>query len=198
MEQAEINHLRFSEYMKLTPRTLSNIYNVHDLEVEKMEEFAFAKLLDLVHMQIGVVTETFELLEADIRKNFGEEIADKAWYLSNWLYIQYNYNVCPEPVNINYFSSAMTHEERRKELNRLDELFLDDAKKRLAYNKETKVTKYEVETYLSLLVNYCNFYGYEFEELLYRNIEKLKVRFKEKFTTTEAINRDVKKENNVL
>lgn len=77
---------------------------------------------------------------------------------------------------------------------------LDAVKKHLFYGKPLDVVNIQEELgdlywYMSVL---CEWLGCTHEELMERNIDKLKVRYPEKFTSDKAINRDLESERKVL
>lgn len=77
---------------------------------------------------------------------------------------------------------------------------LDALKKQIFYGKELDVTNVKEEAgdlcwYLAILFDEL---GTSFEEEMERVINKLKVRFPEKFTEDNAFNRDLDKERGVL
>lgn len=77
---------------------------------------------------------------------------------------------------------------------------LDMMKKNIFYGKDIDVVNIVEEVgdilwYCALLLREC---GYTFEEVMEINIEKLRLRFPEKFEEDQAINRDVDKERTLL
>lgn len=73
---------------------------------------------------------------------------------------------------------------------------VDVFKKNLAYNKPIDWVNVEEEVadVMWYLVNFCRINSIDLEKALYNNIQKLKVRFPDKFTGEAAINRDTIKE----
>lgn len=76
----------------------------------------------------------------------------------------------------------------------------DVFKKNLAYKKEIDITnvREEIGDLMWYVGNFCRMNNFDLEEILDTNIEKLKVRYPEKFTHENAINRDLKKEREIL
>ena len=77
---------------------------------------------------------------------------------------------------------------------------LDAVKKHLFYGKPLDVVNLQEELgdlywYMSVL---CEWLGCTHEELMERNIDKLKVRYPEKFTSEAATNRNLEDERKVL
>lgn len=66
-----------------------------------------------------------------------------------------------------------------------------------AYTKHV-LENSEVEPMIADWINLANFLGFDWEDALQRNIDKLRVRFPEKFEDVLAINRDTDKEDKVL
>lgn len=77
---------------------------------------------------------------------------------------------------------------------------MDALKKHLIYGKPIDIVNLmeehgDSDWYKALLAKAC---GYSFEEAMERNIEKLRKRFPEKFSSERALNRDLNAERNVL
>ncbi|MFC2143404.1 nucleoside triphosphate pyrophosphohydrolase family protein [Candidatus Aenigmatarchaeota archaeon] len=77
---------------------------------------------------------------------------------------------------------------------------LDALKKSLFYNQQ--LDKINIEEELGDLMWYialaCDSLNVSLENIMERNIEKLKARYPEKFTSDDAKNRDLKKERDIL
>jgi len=73
---------------------------------------------------------------------------------------------------------------------------LDNIKKHLFYKRAIDETnmKEELGDLLWYMAIICDVYGWDFEDIMERNIEKLRVRYPEKFTVESAIERNVEKE----
>jgi len=78
--------------------------------------------------------------------------------------------------------------------------FLDVYKKMHAYEKKIDYVnlKEELGDILWYVANFCNVNKWTMEEVMETNINKLKVRFPEKFTQENAINRNLEEERKVL
>lgn len=78
--------------------------------------------------------------------------------------------------------------------------FLDMLKKHLNYGKPfDKVNAVEeIGDQFWYLAIACDALGVSFEEVMERNIAKLKARYGEKYSDDKAINRDLKTERNIL
>jgi NTP pyrophosphatase (non-canonical NTP hydrolase) len=76
----------------------------------------------------------------------------------------------------------------------------DVFKKYMAYQKQIDWVnvKEEVGDLLWYVSNFCNINGFDLEEILQTNINKLRARYPEKFTQENAINRDLDKERTIL
>ena len=68
----------------------------------------------------------------------------------------------------------------------------DVFKKKLAYGKEVDEinVKEELGDLMFYVVNTCNINGWDLRDILQTNINKLKIRYPEKFTNEAALNRD--------
>lgn len=188
--------MNWSEYLPLAEKTLSTQFNCVDEFHQK-----------LLHAVIGSLTEIEEILDnysngelvTDINNqgSLGEEVADAAWYVSI-LFRELSIKI--ESV---HFSDLI---EEEKPFNTLLSFlkvslkFLDLLKKKIYYGKEiNKETMIELSIKMySLLLNYSKSNGANFEEILDKNIAKLKARYGDKFSSEKAINRDLEVEKTIL
>lgn len=78
--------------------------------------------------------------------------------------------------------------------------FLDVFKKNFAYKKEIDYVnlKEEIGDILWYIANFCNINDWDLERIMETNIQKLKIRYPEKFTEENAINRNLKEERKIL
>jgi len=76
----------------------------------------------------------------------------------------------------------------------------DVFKKKLAYNKDIDWVnvKEEIGDLMWYIMNLCTFNNFDLEEILQTNIDKLRVRFPEKFTEENALNRNLEQERKTL
>ena len=77
---------------------------------------------------------------------------------------------------------------------------LDAYKKKYAYSKELDVVNIaeEIGDIFWYAINLCTMLELNPEDVFSKNVEKLRVRYPEKFTETNAINRDLEKERKIL
>lgn len=146
--------------------------------------------MDLCHMMLGIGSEYNELQDAiytDNIVNIGEELTDMIWYISNYCNLR-GWNV--ESI------WAIQDKEDLKTLPYTISVLQDRVKKYVAYNKyinpleEVKI----LGQLCSIIENYFKFYNLDLERCLQNNIDKLRVRYPEKFTEHAAINRDIDSE----
>lgn len=174
--------MTIQEYQKECKRTCPNLSN---------------RIMDELHMELGVITEIGELLdifkkniaygkEIDI-VNLGEELADVAWYICNCATFK---NIT---LNYKFISTGITtpKEERIsqtiEDLKELLSLYMLETNSRRNFNK-----------YLDLLNIIALDWELDFNKLLDNNIAKLKVRFPDKFTQENALNRNLEAERQEL
>lgn len=178
--------MKFKEYQTLSERTCPILENIEQ---------------DRLHMKLGVNTEVGEFLDA-IKKhiaykreldiiNLGEEIGDIYWYLINEMRIE------GEFINDSFFEFRLNRNISKDSDSPIN---LSDAASRLIdwsmeYNNSV------MKDYYSLIVELMEI-SYKLNlstpDILIKNINKLKVRFPEKFTTENALNRNLDKEREVL
>jgi hypothetical protein len=188
--------MNWIEYLPLAEKTLSTQFNCE-------EEF-YQRIL---HAVIGSLTEVEELLDnytngeltVDVNKqgSVAEESADIFWYLSI-LYREldirnHNYDIKDEFKLDSPFNTLL-------EFTKLSLKFLDLLKKKIYYNKEISkdvMIDYTIKLH-SILVYYCHLHKADISTILEKNIQKLKSRYGDKFTSEKAINRDLKTEREIL
>lgn len=144
-------------------------------------------LLNSIHMTLGMNTELNEVEEIDANENYYQklfdEMGDVYWYISNYA------NIHDIPFSID---SVTPRETSLYWVSKLQ----DYDKKLLAYNKPYD-RKLQVEALQSLATNLsyrANSFRLDVEQILEKNIEKLRVRFPEKFDANLAINKNEEKE----
>ena len=82
----------------------------------------------------------------------------------------------------------------------IDAEISDVFKKKLAYNKDIDWVnvKEEIGDLMWYISNFCNLNNWDLREILNTNIQKLKIRFPEKFEENQAINRNLEQERKTL
>jgi NTP pyrophosphatase (non-canonical NTP hydrolase) len=77
---------------------------------------------------------------------------------------------------------------------------LDAYKKHFAYGKDLDVVNVgeEIADIMWYISNLCRIKNIDIEEIMQRNIEKLKARYPEKFTQEKALSRNLDAERNIL
>lgn len=147
--------------------------------------------LDHTHMRLGMITEIAEI--ADIFKkhiaykkpidfvHLKEEIGDVFWYIVNMATFE------KEELIVNYSGGTYISTEDEKW-----EYVLEDFLVGLYYNEDCNTTR------IMRMIDFCKAWNINFEECLDLNIAKLKVRFPDKFTEENALNRDLASERKQL
>jgi NTP pyrophosphatase (non-canonical NTP hydrolase) len=82
------------------------------------------------------------------------------------------------------------------ELGEIQDVF----KKHIAYGKNLDLVniKEEVGDLMWYVANFCTLNGWDLREILETNIKKLEFRYPEKFTSENALTRDLEKEREIL
>ena len=187
--------MKFYEYRELTKRTLPDLSNS-----------LLNNLANSIHMVLGMCSEIEELYEA-IEKfdivNISEELIDGAWYAANYCnihdinpgYVPYT----PEDLELESFDKELLL-KAVKDLIIVISKLQDLDKKLLAYNKhvEHSERKELIEEYFVILHAACQFAGIDVELGMQNNIDKLSVRFPDKFTQYLANNRNLVAERKEL
>lgn len=155
--------------------------------------------LDLCHMVLGIMSETSELAEAIEKKdevNIKEEIADHFWYIANYCTLR-GFDFDETLLNKDLIDPDFYTTDIYYYMSKLQDL----VKKNIAYNKPIdRAKEYELlqEISVSLITVLNEIDNTALEDILEQNINKLKVRFPEKFNQEQAINRDLESEYKTL
>lgn len=186
--------MTWNEYLTLSEKTLSTEFHIAD-------DLFYQKLL---HAVIGCLTEVEEILDnydgntlvtaIDKQGSIGEEISDVAWYLA---ILFRELKPVIEPTN-NYnvedpFSLLM-------DFTKTNLKFLDLLKKKIYYNKsiDSDVLSSLTVTMYNQMMDYCKLYNIDVSLILDKNIQKLRSRYGDKFSSEKAINRDLETEKKIL
>lgn len=144
--------------------------------------------LDLSHMVLGMNSELSELsdaIEKDDIVNQSEELADIAWYVANYCTFR-NIDLSSLVDKINSTDLAYCIQE-----------LTDKVKKFIAYDKPIGR-----QDEIILLCNIVTLLSVQcpitLKRALDNNINKLKIRYPEKFTVENALNRDLDSERKEL
>lgn len=143
--------------------------------------------LDLAHMVLGIFSEFEELIEASEKNdhfNKSEEVSDMVWYISNYCTFRF--------IDLEVLWNNKKSNNRSFSVN--VSVLQDYVKKYIAYNREINEEK-ETEILKAILYNIYQMYdGMNIEKSLQNNIDKLKVRFPDKFSEERANNRNLLEE----
>lgn len=187
--------MNWSEYLPLAEKTLSTQFNCEDEFHQK-----------LLHAIVGSLTEVEEILEnysdgelitnINQQGSIGEEVADICWYLS---ILYRELGITESKIDLSEFKIEKSFDTLLSFL-KVSLKFLDLLKKKIYYGKEiSKELMIELsEKMYSLILHYVILNGVDVNEILDKNIAKLKARYGEKFTSEKAINRDLEVERIIL
>lgn len=175
--------MTFDDYQKLAK--LTNV----DLNTIKKNE---------CHMQAGVITELAEVMDLYKKKlaygkeitmlNLVEEIGDVFWYIANELSFR---DMMLEGV---YFLGDDFKHQKGELLEKEPEWIIDEIG--WIIYKITQTWDFE-ELFVSML-NLCHGFSIDPLECMNANINKLKVRFGDKFSQEKALNRNLDEEKRQL
>lgn len=179
--------MKFQEYKEQTKRTLPDLGSL---------------LLNTIHMSVGIASETHEFLIALVKNdvvNLGEELTDKVWYAANYAFINnidlsgFEFSKELMPVFMPGLSlKAMQDLDMTGMMMVFGGEILDMDKKFLAYGKERDMghAKAMLNGLLTCIGNLALSVDLDMETCMENNINKLRIRFPEKFDANLAINRD--------
>jgi NTP pyrophosphatase (non-canonical NTP hydrolase) len=182
------------EYQGLAARTCPNLPGEHENER---------------HMNLGVITEIGEVLDIFKKNlaygkaidvvNLGEELADISWYIVNKcrfqeISLEDAFNTVKAEVKDLLDTQMFSEEGLSKELKTkaLMHPLLQ------AYCGPTNSIFSAPIVQLAILANIAEWFELDFFQCLTNNIDKLKVRYPEKFTEEAALNRNLEAERTEL
>ena len=151
-------------------------------------------LLNSIHMTSGIMTELIEVddlntIDKYYSSHFADEIGDVFWYISNY-------------CNFHDIEIDESTREIRGIPNSLQSAgkLLDFDKKLLAYNKPyNREMQIRCINNLFVMLRFrVMSHGLNLDTIFNKNIEKLKIRFPEKFSGEQAINKNEQKEKEVF
>lgn len=181
--------MNWQEYRVLSEKTMSS------------EFFCSKKEETLLHAVMGILTEVEELLDNHSEENDAddvnraEEIGDIFFYMA----------IIGREYNLEY-PQLLVRDKNSDPMSIVIKLIkntcklLDMMKKKLYYNKEINEESFIAITKIIMLhiSDYCNYFDVPVEKTFDVNIEKLRARYGEKFSTDRAINRNLEVERNIL
>jgi len=183
--------MNWNEYLALSEKTLS-------------EEFHSGKKVEnLLHGVIGILTELDELIENHEKDNFDsinavEEISDVMWYIAI-LAREYKIDL---PKWSDHENESPTKNPERLILSMIKNSLklLDMIKKKIYYNKIIDDNQFIALTHnvIANVLQYMNYYKIDIHKSFDINIEKLKARYGDKFSSEMAINRNLDIERQIL
>lgn len=183
--------MEYEEYLELSEKTLSGEFHIG------------VKVQNTLHAVMGISTEIEELLDnygidsVMDKTNVFEEIGDILYYLAI-LHREY--------PSITRFENTTVKVNRDEpfdcilDLNKSTLKLMDVMKKKIFYNKSVNE---ETFVKIVLLIDtdihwLCDYYDIDIKEVYQVNIDKLKARYGDKFTSDRAINRDLDTERDIL
>jgi len=183
-----------SEYQGLAARTCPNLPGEHENER---------------HMNLGVITEIGEVLDIFKKNlaygkaidvvNLGEELADISWYIVNKcrfqeISLEDAFNLVKAEVKDLLDTQMFSEEGLSKELKA--EALMHPLLQ--AYCGPANSIFSAPIVQLAILANIAEWFELDFFQCLTNNIDKLKVRYPEKFTEEAALNRNLEAERTEL
>jgi len=177
--------MNWEEYKNLSEKTLST-------------EFHCGKQVEnLLHGVVGVITELEELIGWNDDVNKKEEVADIFWYIA-LLDRELNLNLKIPTYDVEF--TQIGNDALIIQSFKTSSLLLDLLKKKLFYNKNIDIASFSdlTKSLFQSMCIFCNVNDIDVESILNTNIEKLKARYGEKFTSERAINRNLEIEREIL
>lgn len=182
----KINELSWLEYQQLCQRTLPDLGT---------------KTLNVEHMVLGIITECGEALDIFKKKiaykkpvelaHLGEELGDICWYICNLNTLNGNKL---HVTTIDYLKNTV---KPYAEMTSVDFTCVG-LLKTLSSNYSVANTRMNEEQALFIVYKISQLMGINIHEYLYKNIEKLKARYPDKYDDAKALNRDLDTENKIL
>lgn len=178
------NIMNIQEYRKQVQRTLPDLGS---------------KLLNSIHMTLGIgsefLEEAIQAIGKEDKVNITEELADVQWYLCNYANIHDIYLLNKFPIISTGSNDIFIGFESIGKLQDID-------KKELAYGKEvdSKDSSRVEPLYniFSLTESVADEFNIDMNEARQKVINKLKLRYPDRFDCDKAINRDTDAERKIL
>lgn len=157
----------------------------------------------ILHGCLGICTESIELLANKAtrdRSNYEEELSDICWYLA----IIHDELKLPFEINYEFFiSDTIILKDIDPYIENLiinSSELIDLVKRQIYYKKEfsNDVIKNIMKRIIISINMICHILDFDIDQILVKNIEKLKKRYPDKFTEFNAINRDITNEMSVF
>ena len=184
----------------------ANIRTFSDKMPTEENIWSASSLLNSIHMTMGMCTEIGEIavclkMSKSIDKiNLQEELADVLWYFVNYANFYKiditNYKFSKELYFVNEYEQYPNLRVYDLMLIHASDL-LDYDKKALAYNKPRSANDSFYLLFQAISDMFCT-YVLDPEKSMQNVIDKLRVRYPEKFSSEAAINRDLEKERTEL
>jgi len=151
--------------------------------------------MNKAHMIMGITGEISELIDAVYKGdiyNIQEECVDKVWFASN-VATMYDIDVSTRPPIVIEDLDMLT-------LVYNISVLADLVKRNIIYGKDPDIAKITetVHTIIEFIVRKFKTKSWDFEQSLQNNIDKLRVRFPDKFTEELVNNRDLEAERREL
>jgi NTP pyrophosphatase (non-canonical NTP hydrolase) len=174
-----------------------NEYKVLSEKTQSLEFHSGKQAENLLHGVLGVVTELDELMDWNDEVNKKEEVADVFWYLA-LLDRELNLNLKLEDFSKSF--SQLNNNALIMKSFRLSNYLLDCLKKKLYYNKPIDSDDFsmKISEIFECMEIFCHHNSIDVSSILETNIQKLKARYGDKFSSDKAINRNLNKERQIL
>lgn len=194
--------MNFTEYRHLAERTLPNLGTVSVYHGPGPTDFHVTDL-NVLHVIMGMTSEFGEICDSTNKVNLGEEIGDKLWYIANYANIR-NFTIDVNNVvyydiyelDTKFMSRPPVYVLLQKAISDLTDL----EKKIFVYNANVDGAKLreQLQLILDCITVFCKEQYLDLWEIMEKNINKLKVRYPNKFTADNAKNRNLDQELKVL
>lgn len=160
-------------------------------------------LQNSIHMSLGMYTEIAEVIEILTTEPYNpykllDEIGDVLWYVSNYSNI-YNFDLIQNTEDI-IIPGFLENKSMIDCILILSAKLADCDKKEFAYGKirPDDYKSIHIQFLFNCIHMFCIQHQLRIEDVMEKNIEKLRVRFPEKFSGDQAINKDESKEAEVF
>ena len=183
--------MNWNEYLELSEKTLSEEFHIG------------AKVQNSLHAVMGLATEIEELLDNYTDENsmdstnMLEELGDLTWYMA---ILHREHTDIIHYVDTTVLVKHDNPFDCVLKINKSVLKLLDFMKKKIFYNKPVAQEAFNI---LVLLIEadiywLADYYNIKVEDICQVNIDKLKARYGDKFTSDKAINRDLDTERTIL
>ena len=189
------------DYVSLAVRTENKDYEGVKARID-------GRTIRFLHGAMGLATEVAELQESGDATNLKEELGDLMWY-SALICHEAPFDLENIELTARFVIGKFSphHDVPRqlflmfeRDLVRSSGRLVDALKKSVFYGRHLDMVKMKEDLTIVIcnIIKSCNAFGIDYEDMKAKNIDKLRARYPDKFTESDALERDLDNEKKAL